>query len=163
MYNIVLELFRLLSFLYFLYLRSYMFIVCTFLPQKIPCLCELTWRIKLILIQIQEAPWHSSSHCLLWKAHTGGRVRFNQSWRVHTEAWALWRPGCMEVGVDIMERWEWNYLFQESLSDLKEPTEHQHPLTASPGFTTLEVKACLLRRHQTDGLDCINASEEWAG
>ena len=29
-----------------------MFIVCTLLPQKMPCLCELTWWIKPILIQI---------------------------------------------------------------------------------------------------------------
>ena len=31
-----------------------MFIVCTFLPKQIPCLCKLSWRINPILILIDE-------------------------------------------------------------------------------------------------------------
>ena len=37
-----------------------MFIVCTFLPKQIPCLCQLSWRINPFLILISD---HNTDAC----------------------------------------------------------------------------------------------------
>ena len=57
-----------------------MFIVCTFLPKQIPCLCKLSWRINQFLILI----------LMYWTGRVWRSLR--ESAAAHTASYGRHRP-----------------------------------------------------------------------